>query len=94
MAKLRNGALYIVWTTVSVVTVAAISTAWAATSRPASTAALAVLTMASEAVSASTPAVRSGVKSHAEAAAGSDVDDAGLLDDLVFTLRDRCGVYS
>ena len=47
-------------------------------------AALAVWTRASEAVSARTEAVRSGVKSHAVAAALSDVDDvvAALLANL------------
>mmetsp|Transcript_34611 Transcript_34611/g.73717 ORF Transcript_34611/g.73717 Transcript_34611/m.73717 type:complete len:290 (-) Transcript_34611:287-1156(-) len=74
IARLRNGALYMVWTTVSVVTVEAMSTAWVATSSATSVAALAVLTMHSLAVSARTPAVRSGVNSHAEAAAGRDVE--------------------
>lgn len=50
------------------------STAWAATSSAASVAALAVLQIASEAVSARTEAVRSGVKSQADAAALSLVD--------------------
>mmetsp|Transcript_27115 Transcript_27115/g.49244 ORF Transcript_27115/g.49244 Transcript_27115/m.49244 type:complete len:92 (-) Transcript_27115:355-630(-) len=60
-------------TTVSVVTVAAMSTAAVATSSAASVAAWAEWTMTSEAVSARMLAVRSGVKSQAEAAAGRDV---------------------
>ena len=82
MAKLKKGALYIVCTTVSVVTVAAMSTACAATSNAASVAALAVDKSASEAVSANTPAVRSGVNSHADAPPrdiGIKADDAILI---------------
>ena len=82
MAKLKKGALYIVCTTVSVVTVAAMSTACAATSNAASVAALAVDNSASEAVSANTPAVRSGVNSHADAPPrdiGMKADDAILI---------------
>lgn len=82
MAKLKKGALYIVCTTVSVVTVAAMSTACAATSNAASVAALAVDNSASEAVSANTPAVRSGVNSHADAPPrdiGIKADDAILI---------------
>lgn len=82
MAKLKKGALYMVCTTVSVVTVAAMSTACAATSNAASVAALAVDNSASEAVSAKTPAVRSGVNSHADAPPrdiGIKADDAILI---------------
>lgn len=57
-----------VCTTVPVVTVVAISTAWAATSSAAS----AEWTMAAFAVSARTPAVLSGVKSQADAAVSCD----------------------
>ncbi len=65
----------------------AISTACVATSRAASVAALAVDTSASEAVSARIEGVRSGVNSHAEAAADSDVEDGVDCDLLLFGLR-------
>ena len=77
-------------TTVSVVTVEAISTALAATSKAASVAALAVLTRASLAVLARTPPVLSGVKSHAVAAA-RDVDDGDVLFGLGSELRGISG---
>jgi len=67
IAKLINGALYIVCTTVSVVTVVAISTACAATSNAASVAALAVFVRASVAVSARTPEILSGANNQADA---------------------------
>ena len=98
IAKLQNGALYIV-RTISVVTGEARSAASAAASSAASVAREAPVYMTSLAVSARTPAVLSGVKSHAvwrtaEAAAAAagrvvvvETDDGVLL----FVLICRCG---
>ena len=83
IARLINGALYIVCTTVSVVTVVAISTAYAATSNAASVAALAVFVIASVAVSAKTPDILSGANNQADAyrvcVVVNDADDRGLF---------------
>lgn len=73
-------------TTVSVVTVVAMSTAWAATSSATSVAALA----ATLAVSARALAVRSGVKSQADAAVSDGKDVVDLF--VVLRCGDCCGI--
>jgi len=76
---------------VSVVTVAAASTAWVATSSATSVVARAVLTRVIRAVSARILAVRSGVKSQAEAADGRDVDDDDGTTFLLLFVLLGCG---